>query len=51
MKLGDTMLSVSSKVSTMNKREVSETDLYLLGNAINFNAIIISITSCREALN
>ncbi|XP_033333719.1 CD209 antigen-like protein A isoform X1 [Megalopta genalis] len=31
MKLGDNTLMISSKVSTPNKREVSETDLYLLG--------------------
>ncbi|CAK9819013.1 C-type lectin domain family 4 member A [Anthophora quadrimaculata] len=31
MKLGDKSLTVSSKISTPNKREVSETDLYLLG--------------------
>ncbi|XP_015436052.1 PREDICTED: C-type lectin domain family 9 member A [Dufourea novaeangliae] len=31
MKLGDKTLMVSSKISSPNKREVSETDLYLLG--------------------
>ncbi|XP_076656139.1 CD209 antigen-like protein A isoform X2 [Halictus rubicundus] len=31
MKLGDNTLTVSSKISTPNKREVTETDLYLLG--------------------
>lgn len=31
MKLGDKSLTVTSKISTPNKREVSETDLYLLG--------------------
>ncbi|XP_076173342.1 uncharacterized protein LOC143149657 [Ptiloglossa arizonensis] len=31
MKLGDKTLTVSSKISTPNKREVTETDLYLLG--------------------
>ncbi|XP_034194940.1 CD209 antigen-like protein A [Osmia lignaria lignaria] len=31
MKFGDKTLTVSTKVSTPNKREVSETDLYLLG--------------------
>ncbi|XP_076238385.1 oxidized low-density lipoprotein receptor 1 [Calliopsis andreniformis] len=31
MKLGDKMLSISGKISSTNKREVTETDLYLLG--------------------
>lgn len=31
LKLGDKSLTVSSKISSSNKREVSETDLYLLG--------------------
>ncbi|KAF3428477.1 hypothetical protein E2986_00274 [Frieseomelitta varia] len=31
MKLGDKSLTVTSKISMPNKREVSETDLYLLG--------------------
>ncbi|XP_068976537.1 oxidized low-density lipoprotein receptor 1-like [Bombus flavifrons] len=31
MKLGDKSLTITSKISTPNKREVSETDLYLLG--------------------
>ncbi|XP_053997365.1 C-type lectin domain family 12 member B isoform X1 [Hylaeus anthracinus] len=31
MKLGDKALTVSSKISSPNKREVTETDLYLLG--------------------
>ncbi|EFN78141.1 C-type lectin domain family 2 member D3 [Harpegnathos saltator] len=31
MKIGDKTVSVSSKISTGNKKDVSETDLYLLG--------------------
>jgi len=31
MKIGDKTISVSTKISTTNKRDVSETDLYLLG--------------------
>lgn len=34
MKLGDKSLTVTSKISMPNKREVSETDLYLLGKII-----------------
>lgn len=34
MKFGDKTLTVSGKVSTPNKREVSETDLYLLGKIL-----------------
>lgn len=31
MKIGDTGLSITSKITSMNRRDVSETDLYLLG--------------------
>lgn len=31
MKLGDKTVAVSTKIITSNKRDVSETDLYLLG--------------------
>jgi hypothetical protein len=31
MKIGDKTVTVSTKISTTNKRDVSETDLYLLG--------------------
>lgn len=34
MKLGDKSLTITSKISTPNKREVSETDLYLLGKIL-----------------
>lgn len=34
IKLGDNALMVASKISTPNKREVTETDLYLLGKNI-----------------
>ena len=37
MKLGDKSLTVTSKISTPNKREVSETDLYLLGKILSNN--------------
>lgn len=30
MKVGDKTVTVSTKISTINKRDVSETDLYLL---------------------
>ena len=37
MKIGDTGLSITSKITSMNKRDVSETDLYLLGkNHFNY---------------
>lgn len=31
VKIGDKTMTVSTKISTTNKRDVSETDLYLLG--------------------
>lgn len=37
MKLGEKSLTVTSKISTPNKREVSETDLYLLGKISSDN--------------
>ena len=41
MKLGDKSLTVTSKISTPNKREVSETDLYLLGKIFSNNIVTI----------
>lgn len=48
MKLGDKTLTVSSKISTPNKREVTETDLYLLGK-INSYVKIFERVSRRKA--
>lgn len=52
MKFGDKTLTISQKLSSPNKREVSETDLYLLGKfdyfqiLINYSEFDITSSKC-----
>lgn len=41
IKIGDKTVTVSSKITTTNKRDVSETDLYLLGMITFSNRVSI----------